>query len=51
MKNIELLGIVLLITLIACNKKIEKKIDLSGTWQFAMDPSDKGISEGWFNYT
>jgi hypothetical protein len=25
------------------------KIDLSGTWKFAMDPSDKGISEAWFN--
>ncbi|MBV5349381.1 beta-galactosidase, partial [bacterium] len=27
----------------------QQKIDLSGTWKFAMDPSDKGISEGWFN--
>lgn len=44
-------AIVLLITLIACNKKVDKKINLSGTWQFAMDPSDRGISEGWFNYT
>jgi len=49
MKNIVLLSVLLLITLIACNKKIEKRIDLSGTWQFALDPSDKGISQGWFN--
>jgi len=35
--------------LFSCNKKIENKIDLAGTWQFALDPSDKGISEGWFN--
>lgn len=24
------------------------KIDLSGTWQFAIDSSDKGINEAWF---
>jgi len=50
MRNVGLLSILLLITLIACNKKVEKKIDLAGTWQFALDPSDKGISEGWFNH-
>jgi hypothetical protein len=34
----------------SCQKSIvQQKIDLSGTWKFAMDPSDKGISEGWFN--
>jgi len=49
MRNIVLLSILLLTTTIACNKKIEKRIDLSGTWQFALDPSDKGISQGWFN--
>ncbi len=26
-----------------------QKINLSGTWKFAMDPSDNGINEGWFN--
>ncbi len=49
MKNIGILSMLLLITLFSCNKKIENKIDLAGTWQFALDPSDKGISEGWFN--
>ncbi len=34
----------------ACQKPVQQeKMDLSGTWKFAMDPSDKGISEGWFN--
>ena len=34
----------------ACQKPAQQqKIDLSGTWKFAMDPSDKGISESWFN--
>ncbi len=49
MKNIKLLSFMLLIALMACNKEIEKKIDLAGTWQYSLDPSEKGISEGWFN--
>jgi hypothetical protein len=24
-------------------------MDLAGTWKFAMDPGDKGVSEAWFN--
>ena len=28
---------------------VQNKIDLSGTWQYAMDPSDKGVAESWFN--
>ena len=51
MKKIELLGIILFLALTAFGQKIEKKIDLSGTWHFAVDPADKGISEGWFNKT
>lgn len=27
------------------------RIDLSGTWNFAMDPSDVGVSQGWFQKT
>src|SRR5665647_1210758 len=49
MKYIGFLSMFLLITLFSCNKKIENKIDLAGNWQFALDPSDKGVSEGWFN--
>jgi len=48
MKHFGLWSMLLLIALTACNKKIINKIDLSGTWQFALDPSNKGISEKWF---
>ncbi len=42
--------IVLITILAACQKStVQQKINLSGTWKFAMDSSDKGISEGWFN--
>ena len=39
------LGFVLILTLSACTKTNENKIDLAGTWRFATDPSDKGIPE------
>ena len=39
----------LVIVMVACGEKIDKKVDLSGTWRFAMDPADKGIAEGWFS--
>ena len=48
MKKILIFGMMLVIVMIACGEKIENKISLAGTWQFALDPSDKGISEGWF---
>ena len=32
-----------------CQLVGQKKIDLSGTWKFAVDPSDKGVTEKWFN--
>ncbi len=36
--------------LVACQRSEKsQKIDLSGTWQFALDPFDKGVSESWFN--
>jgi len=44
--------IVLVTMLAACQKPtIQQKIDLAGTWKFAMDPSDKGFAESWFNQT
>ena len=49
MKNYRFWGLMLILTLIACSKQAEKQIDLSGTWQFAADPADKGVTEGWFN--
>ncbi|MCX6239414.1 MAG: beta-galactosidase [Bacteroidia bacterium] len=52
MRNLTLLISILAILTISCQKpNVQKKIDLSGTWQFAADPSDIGISEGWFNQT
>ena len=49
MKQVGFLGILFLFLFTSCCAKVENKIDLSGTWKFAMDPSDKGISESWFN--
>jgi hypothetical protein len=41
---------ILAILTISCQKPlVQQKIDLAGTWKFVMDPSDKGISEDWFN--
>ena len=41
---------VLAILAIACQKtSTQQKIDLFGEWKFAVDPTDKGISEKWFN--
>lgn len=51
MKNLKFLGLIWLLTLISCTDQSAKKIDLSGTWKFASDPSDKGIPEQWFNKT
>ena len=52
MKTITLLISLLSLLIVSCQKPATKqKIDLAGTWQFAVDPSDKGISDGWFNRT
>ncbi|HEX7583398.1 MAG TPA: glycoside hydrolase family 2 TIM barrel-domain containing protein, partial [Prolixibacteraceae bacterium] len=49
--NILIIGI-LAVLAISCQKPaVQQKIDLSGTWKFAMDPADKGIAESWFNQT
>jgi hypothetical protein len=49
MNNIRFWGFLLLLTILSCSNQNEKNINLSGTWKFATDPSDKGISEQWFN--
>ncbi len=49
MKEFLKIALVLLIACTGCNAKVQQKIDLSGTWKFAMDPSDKGITEAWFS--
>ena len=52
MKCIKILIIALLVLSVACQKPgMPHRIDLTGTWQFAVDPSDKGISEKWFTRT
>jgi hypothetical protein len=51
MNTIRFWGFLLLITILSCSNQSEKNINLSGTWLFATDPSDKGISEQWFNKT
>ena len=52
MRCITLLFCTLISLTVACQKPLtQPEIDLSGTWQFAADPSDKGISEAWFNKT
>ncbi len=34
---------------VSCTQLVgQQKIDLSGSWKFAIDPLDKGISEKWF---
>ncbi|SEW51549.1 sugar-binding domain-containing protein [Chitinophaga arvensicola] len=34
----------------AAQQKSEQRIDLSGTWAFQTDSSDKGITDEWFNH-
>ena len=46
-----LINIVVVLT-IACQKPANHpKIDLAGTWQYAMDPLDEGTGEAWYNRT
>ncbi len=50
--SFKLIVIVLTFLVFACQQKEkQQKIDLAGTWQFAPDPDDKGISEAWFKTT
>jgi len=52
MKFINIILSSLIILSVACQKPgTQNKIDLSGTWQFAADPSDKGIPENWLDKT
>ncbi len=48
MKKINFLGFLLLLLFASCSSKVENKMDLSGIWKFAVDPTDKGIAEKWF---
>ena len=48
MKQISLLFIGLTLLFISCSEPENNSIDLSGEWQFQMDPEDIGVSEKWF---
>jgi hypothetical protein len=48
MKKEILLLISLLFWGLSCQKHKIEEIDLSGEWQFQMDPEDRGIDERWF---
>ncbi len=51
-KSFKLIAIVLTFLAFACQQKEkQQKIDLAGTWQYALDPTDKGITEAWFSQT
>jgi len=48
MKKIKLLSLLIFLTITAYSQTSPGKIDLSGTWKFAVDPDDKGITERWY---
>ena len=43
--------LLLLVTAFNISMTAQSVIDLSGDWQFRMDPDDKGIKEEWWNQT
>lgn len=49
MKKFILISALFSTVIISCNHSGQSEIDLSGTWQFMMDPDDKGEDENWFN--
>lgn len=48
MKKEILILVSLLCLILSCKQHKTEKIDLSGEWQFQMDPEDRGIDERWF---
>ncbi len=48
MKLISLLFLSLTLLFISCSEPENKTINLSGEWQFQMDPEDIGVFEKWF---
>lgn len=49
MKKIIWLIICFLLLILSCQKHQTEQIDLSGEWQFQMDPEDRGVNERWFD--
>ncbi len=48
MKNLIYIFLVISIIASSCKEKLEKSVDLSGEWQFQMDPEDRGEERKWF---
>jgi hypothetical protein len=49
MKRSLLLALAIIFLIVSCTRvQVQQKIDLSGIWQYTLDPEDKGIGEGWF---
>ena len=44
-----IIGILAILTMGFQRSAQAQKIALNGSWQFAVDPTDKGISEAWYN--
>ncbi len=40
--------LVISIIALSCKEEVEKSIDLSGEWQFQIDPEDRGLEREWF---
>ncbi|MGE5395132.1 MAG: sugar-binding domain-containing protein, partial [Candidatus Saccharibacteria bacterium] len=52
MKSYFLLALAIVLVAVSCtHQQVQQKIDLSGKWQYVLDPEDKGTGEGWFNKT
>ena len=47
--NLLIISLLAVVAVSCQNPLARERMDLAGTWQFAMDPGDKGISESWFN--
>jgi len=48
MKEIILLFLIFSLSLVSCEQNKNNSINLTGDWQFQMDPEDIGVSEKWF---
>ncbi|MGE5448440.1 MAG: sugar-binding domain-containing protein, partial [Bacteroidales bacterium] len=50
MKSIVLLTLAIVLLTVSCTRQqVQQKMDLSGKWNYALDPLDRGLGEGWFN--
>ncbi|HLN74157.1 MAG TPA: glycoside hydrolase family 2 TIM barrel-domain containing protein [Prolixibacteraceae bacterium] len=50
MKSTVLLTLAIVLLTVSCTRQqVQQKMDLSGKWNYALDPLDRGLGEGWFN--